>query len=192
MKAVLVHGFNVKDGGKNTIDQLAYGLAERGILCDTDEADYGYFGLLQIRWPFWRKRRKKVYERLMGAFEQADIIITHSNGAYFTTKALKGLSEAHRERLTVIHISPALNRKTEPPEAVARMLVLHTPLDGWVRASTYLPFHPWGRMGAFGYSGDDPRVTNRKCPQVKRHSDWFHENRPLTLRRIEEFIKEAP
>lgn len=171
-KICLVHGFNVKDGGAGTVDQLAPWITAAGYECDTDETDYGYFGLLDVRLRNGKRRRRVLY-RLARAFERADVIITHSNGANFTHQALDMLPDTFVNSKLVIHISPALDRNALIPNAVKKMLVMHTPHDKWVRLSTYLPGHPWGRMGAFGYDGGDKRVINRECPEVRRHSDWF-------------------
>jgi hypothetical protein len=172
MKACFVHGFNVKDGGRRTIDQVIPGFRAAGIEVDADEADYGYFNLFMIR-LIRSRHRDRMLGRLAKAFESADVIVTHSNGAHFATRAMDMLGPEHNNTKTVIHISPALNRRTEPPAAVKRQLVMHTPYDIWVRLASYLPFMPWGRMGAFGYSGDSPKVTNLKRSEVHRHSDWF-------------------
>lgn len=171
-RVVLVHGFNVTDGGRDTIDRLAPLLARSGYIVDTDGADYGYFGLLAIRF-FGGKRKRAVLDRLMRAFVRADVIITHSNGANFATQALNRFGPGYMESKLVIHISPALNKKTRVPQAVKRMLVMHTPHDLPVWLSSLLLFHPWGKMGKVGYKGKDDRVENREFPQVKGHSDWF-------------------
>lgn len=170
MKIVLVHGFNVRDGGERSIDRLAAPLQAAGHTVDTDGADYGYFGLLGVR-MFNGNRRQQVLERLARAFSSADLVITHSNGANFTNQA--ALEIGCRRRLQVVHISPALNMNTGPAAAVARQLVYHTMRDGWVRLARWLPWHPWGAQGAYGYQGADPRVTNRPRPQVDGHSAWF-------------------
>lgn len=171
-KVCLVHGFNVKDAGAGTVDQLAPFIIRSGYEVDCDETDYGYFGLLDVRLRNG-KRRQKVLYRLARAFESADIIITHSNGANFTHQALDMLPDTFVNSKLVIHISPALDRDASIPNSVRKALVLHTPHDKWVRLSTYLPGHPWGRMGAYGYDGTDKRVTNRNCPEIEGHSDWF-------------------
>ena len=171
MKLVLVHGFNVKDKGKRTVDRLAV-FAEKKFLVDTDAGDYGYFNLWMIRLVKSYLRSRVLY-KLAAAFEKADVIITHSNGANFTTKALDMLGSEHNNTKLVIHISPAMNSKTAIPQAVKAQLVLHTRHDFWVKLSSYIPFHPWGRMGARGYKGDDNRNINISNDKVKAHSDWF-------------------
>jgi len=187
MRIVAVHGFNVKDGGKNTVDRFASFIQAAGWEIDVDEGNYGYVHLLSVR-LFGRKKRKAVIKTLARAFERADVIITHSNGANYSTKAL---NKIHGSKV-VIHISPALNATTPVPESVSHQLVLSTPYDGWVRLASYLPLHPWGRMGARGYLGDSPKVTNRMDASVKGHSKWFSDAQVTkTWTHCLNFIKES-
>jgi len=170
-RIVLVHGFNVKDGGAQTVDQLEPHLTELGHSCDLDSADYGYWSLLKIY--FGGKRG--IVRRLMKAFEFADIIITHSNGANFSNLALEQMDprEGDRPRL-LVHFSPALNRKTPIPFSVDHQFVYHSSRDYIVRLSTWLPFLPWGRMGARGYKGDGPNTNIDRSGKIAGHSTWFH------------------
>ena len=41
-----------------------------------------------------------------------------------------------------------------------RVHVWHSPSDRALRIARFLPWHPWGRMGAIGYNGDDLRYIN--------------------------------
>ena len=165
MNIVLVHGFNVKDGGKRTVDTLAPTLHKRGHLTDTDSADYGYHDLIKVRF-----NHKAAVLRIAGALEKADAVITHSNGANYAHQAMLMIGR----KLTVIHISPALNNKVNVPAVVERMVVFHTRNDKAVKAAKWLLFHPWGNMGSSGYTGHDTRVRNLDYTyMVKGHSDWF-------------------
>ncbi len=190
MHFVLVHGFNVKNAGATTVDQLASYIRDAGHTVDVDEGDYGYFNIWMIR-LFRRGHRARVLYRLAKAFETADVIITHSNGANFTTKAMDMLDSEYNNTKIVIHISPALNRKTLIPQAIKAQLVLHTPKDWAVRLSSYIPWFPWGRMGAFGYKGEDNRNTNLEDSLVKSHSAWFTKLRKaITWSYCNRFVKE--
>lgn len=190
MRGVSVHGFNVKDKGARTVDKLTPCLTQRGFTIDSDECDYGYFGLFAVR-LFSKKRREQVIQRLQRAFEKADFIVTHSNGANFATQALNRMPRRYRRTKLVIHISPALDRNTDVPFSVKKQLVLHTPHDMAVRISSYLPFgHPWGRMGAFGHTGH-PLNKNIEMAWVKGHSDWFlPDHRTTTCTTIYKFVEE--
>ena len=173
MNVVTVHGFNVRDNGARTVDQLIPFILESCYLVDADEADYGYFNLWMIR-LFKTKTRARVLYRIAKAFENADVIIAHSNGAYFTTLALDMMGEEYNNSKLVIYISPALDRDTQIPMAVKHQLVLHTKRDFWVKLSSYIPFFPWGRMGARGYSGQDNRNHNQADDSIPGHSAWFN------------------
>jgi len=165
-KIVLVHGFNVRDGGASTVDKLAPYLEAAGHEVETDEADYGYYSLLKVR-----LKKHSAVLRIAGALEDADVIISHSNGSNYANKALKLLSR-RRRYYREIRLSPALNRKTSTH--ASKCWVFHTKTDWAVRISSFIPFHPWGRQGAYGYKNGDTRMENIDCTDIiKRHSDWF-------------------
>jgi len=191
MKIVLVHGFNVRDGGRGTVDQLSWLIRDDGYKVDLDEGDYGFFTIWMIRFKKSKIRQRVLY-RLAKTFETAQVIITHSNGAHFCTEALELLPTAYNNTKIVIHISPALDRDTEIPLAVRQQLVMHTPHDKAVKLASWIPFnHPWGRMGAKGYSGDDNRNTNLEVPEVKGHSRWFKVDHVVqTWKSCKAFIEE--
>ena len=173
MKATSLHGFNVRDNGAATVGQVEPMLRDYGFEIDSDEADYGYFGLLDIRMRNGENRRKMLY-RIAKALENTDLLLTHSNGGHFGDLSLKMLPAGTQTRIVVVNVSAAMNRKTEPSEATKAELNLCTKHDGWVKAASYLPFkHPWGRRGARGYSGEDRRVYNQFHDEVDNHSDWF-------------------
>ena len=178
MRIVLVHGFRVFDSGAGTVDKLAPYLRGAGHEVETDEADYGPFGLWAVRF-----RKHSAVLRIAGALESADVVISHSNGANYTNKALKLLRHKGRN-VREIRLSPALNRKTGT--YADKCWVFHTCSDWAVRLSSYIPFHPWGRQGAWGFKCDQKRhdhAQNRyDCSKVenidhsdiiKGHSDWF-------------------
>ena len=170
-RVILVHGFNVRDGGKDTVDALAPYLIKAGYYCDIDEVDYGYFSLLAVRF-----RKHSAVRRIANALDSADVVICHSNGSNFATKALK-LHEHHAQRLKVVHLSPAMNSKARVPDNVEKGFVFFTRSDFWVWLSGFLPFHPWGRAGWHGYTGDDPRIVNREFSDlINGHSDWFSDD----------------
>jgi hypothetical protein len=170
LRVVLVHGFNVRDAGKRTIDTLAEHLEALGHTVDTDTADYGWHSLFIVRFFF-----KDAVNRIADAIESADAVVTHSNGANYTTKALRKV----RNKTTVIHLSPALNSKTEIPDSVRSMHVFRTSNDTTVKWAKWLLWHPWGAMGARGYRGRDFRAHNYDyTDRVNGHSGWFNGDNP--------------
>jgi len=187
---IFVHGFNVKDGGARTVDKLAWFARQEGYGVDIDQGDYGFFNLWMIRLIKSYLRTRVLY-RLAKACEEADVIVTHSNGANFVTQALNMLGAEFNNSKLVIHISPALDADTDIPQAVKHQLVLFTPHDKAVKLATFIPFHPWGRMGAIGYTGEDNRNTNHENDEIKSHSAWFKiENVKDTWGHCADFIQE--
>ena len=174
----LVHGFNVTDAGYATIDQLEYILVEAGATIEKDEMDYGKASLFDIRLRNGEKRRR-VLHRMATAFEKAIasgktvVVIAHSNGCHFTNLALRMLPIHLQNKVIVIYISAAMNKKTEPAMSTKAELNLITPHDGWVKLAGLIPFSPWGKRGARGYSGKSAKVVNWARREVKGHSDWF-------------------
>jgi hypothetical protein len=168
MKIVLVHGFNVRDGGQRTVDRLAPYLVKAGHTVDKDNADYGFFSLWMVR-----LKKHSAVLRIAKAIENADAVISHSNGSNYTNKALRQL-EWHQKTYRVVRLSPALNSGGRVPSNISKGWVFHTRSDFWVWMSGLIPWHPWGRMGQKGYKGDDSRLVNRDFTDlIKRHSDWF-------------------
>jgi len=184
MRVVLVHGFNVSDGGYRTVDGLSPVLKSRGHTTDTDSADYGFHDLIKVRFS-----HKHAVNRIVQALDQADAVVTHSNGANYTMKALMRVSKP----ITVFHISPALNCKAHVPAVVKRMYIFHTRNDRAVKAAKWLLFHSWGSMGANGYKGFDSRVENLDfTKRVLGHSDWFRGlNTPFFAGRIADLLEQT-
>lgn len=168
MKIVLIHGFNVKDGGENTVDKLAPYLIKAGHYVEIDEADYGYYKLWMVRF-----RKHSAVCRIARALETADAVVDHSNGANYEYMALKLLQHQDR-KFKVVRLSPALNRRTAAPDNVTKCTVFFTRSDFWVWLSGLLPTHPWGQQGIFGYKGNDQRMRNWDMTDlVKGHSGYF-------------------
>lgn len=188
MKIVLVHGFNVGDGGRGSIDRLVAPLLKRLPYAefDLDTADYGRHLLLRVHFFYWFGGTIK---RIAGALENADVVITHSNGANYTMKAIKKIVNPN---LHIIHLSPALD--TDYPYRKRNFKacdVLHTLYDSIVGLSRYIPFHPWGNSGQVGAKTKDPRVTNHEFTKhIDGHSDWFTlENKERVADYIANLIK---
>lgn len=170
MRIVLVHGFNVRDGGAKTVDRLAPYLHDAGHEVDIDDADYGPFSLWDVRF-----RKHKAVVRIARALESADAVVSHSNGANYEHKALRLLPPEPKKR--VVRLSPAVDVNTGVAPCVNYGHVFHTRTDLAVWASRLLLFHPWGQQGRKGYLGNDRRVRNIDFSDiVKGHSDWFNDD----------------
>lgn len=162
---ILVHGFNDRSAGAANIDKVAPLLQARGHTVDTDGEDYGYMGLFTVRFG-----RHGAVARITNAIRDAlkgpkpVVIVGYSNGANFAIKALRLVSG--KCRLALIH--PAAPSKVVLPAAVARCWVAYTRSDWAVRAASYIGWliPGWGRLGAIGYKGTDPRVTSTDYSDV--------------------------
>jgi hypothetical protein len=116
---------------------------------------------------------RKLINRIAPVLTSVDAVVTHSNGANFCTQALNRLPQEFQTPF-VFHFSPALDRDTAIPFGVKECNVFYTHTDWAVRIASYLPFHPWGRMGAWGPSYEDERLVRHDYSgKVEGHSDWF-------------------
>lgn len=171
---ILVHGFNVWDGGRATVGKLRPFYAAHGI--PYIMVNYGHFGLGETYWKN-KKIAKKIAEACTNAKLSGNkvILVGHSNGcAIIHQAAEKYGAEIHK----AVYINPALDKDTEPAESMGALDVWHSPSDKPVKWSRKLPFHPWGEMGATGYIGNSPKVYNinkeKNYPvRSKEHSDVF-------------------
>lgn len=172
LRIVLIHGFNVRDNGAGSIDQLVPHLLDlfgpENVDIDKDSADYGWDFLLKVHFFYVFG---DTIPRIAAALEDADVVITHSNGANYCMKALKRI---RNERIHLIHISPALNKGWKFRETFRRCDVIHSRNDRIVYLAKWIPFSPWGNMGQVGPTTDDPRVFGQDLTRVADdHSDWF-------------------
>ena len=155
--ALLVHGFASK-GGKGSTDLLRPFFEDAGY--EVAELDYRWTGLIGVR-----TCNKKLAQSWAGwgrivASQATEVIgVGHSNGcAILRASAWLGAPFTQ-----LVFINPALNtkgKKTRIGPLVKWVHVWHSPSDKALRIARWLPRHPWGRMGAIGYKGDDPRYIN--------------------------------
>ena len=155
--ALLVHGFASK-GGKGSTDLLRPFFEDAGY--EVAELDYRWTGLIGVRtcnkklaqsWAGWC--------RIVASYAEEVVGIGHSNGpAILRASAWLGAPFTQ-----LVFINPALNtkgKKTRIGPLVKRVHVFHARSDYVVRIASFLPWHPWGKMGAIGYKGNDPRYVN--------------------------------
>ncbi|MEZ0155246.1 MAG: alpha/beta fold hydrolase [Candidatus Reddybacter sp.] len=181
--AILVHGFNVWDGGRATVGKLRPFLSARDV--PYIMINYGHVGLLRTG-----RKNKKIAGRLAKAVRtaldagQRPVVIGHSNGCAIIhlamAEVMKGLLPVDNYSVGAVYINPALGRGLMAPAAVHCLDVWFSPSDKPVRWSKWLPrsnARPWGEMGATGFVGVDKRVRNHNkelmSPSSKSHSDMF-------------------
>lgn len=181
--AILVHGFNVWDGGRATVGTLRPFFAARSVTPIL--IDYGHFGLIQTK-LFNDRVARRIHDTVRAASLHYDhvLVVGHSNGCAVADAA------AQRPGFRAdgfVYINPALRKDRPLPSGVGFLHVWHSPSDRVVRLARRLPFaRNWGAMGADGYQGPiDSRVTNfnkeRGFPiKSDGHSDVFsYEKRAL-------------
>lgn len=169
-RVILVHGFNVRDGGRGSIGKLAPYFTSAGF--EVLRFDYGWRGLLGVRFG-----NEGVAKKLIAITQPGDVIVGHSNGCCVAHLA------AHTGARfgPCVYINPALDADARLAPQVPSLDVWFSPSDTPVRFARFLPFHPWGDMGRKGYVGDyDPRIAsyNKETDFSVRsdaHSDVFTE-----------------
>lgn len=148
-RAILVHGFNVRDKGAGSIDRMEPYLRARNF--QVAQFDYGWLFLLGVR-----LKTRKHARRLAAMSETGDVAIGHSNGCNLIIEAAWRGARFKR----VVFINPALDSDTPLPPQIDRCDVWHSPSDKAVRFARFLWFHSWGQMGAVGYTGESSRYRN--------------------------------
>jgi len=175
MIAILVHGYNVWDGGRATIGKLRPFLAQHGI--PYIMVNYGHFGIGET-YTKNKKIAKQIAKATLSAkiAEQEVICFGHSNGCAILDLAAKKYGAIASK---FVYVNPALDADKIRPRSVSKLDVWHSPSDKPVKWARFLPHHPWGDMGATGYDGIvDKHTTNFNketdfALSSKEHSDVF-------------------
>ncbi len=181
LQVILVHGFNVWDGGRDTVGKLHGFFTALGVPCVL--LNYGHFGLLDTRFKndaVARRLRDTAHSAAIAGYQV--VAIGHSNGAAIIHRA----TTAYAARIDrAVYINPALQRDLAPGLQVKRVDVWHSPSDTQVQWAKLLPVidaRPWGEMGATGYRGADARMVNLNketnfAVKSREHSDVFDSER---------------
>jgi len=188
-RLLLAHGFNVRDGGANTLDKLIPHLKRPNT--KIKQADYGHLSLAGVAYF-----NDNLAAMLNGLSEQNDIGIGHSNGC--SVLAMAANLGAPFKQLHLIN--PALKSDFKFPSHIKKIFVYHSKGDLPVKLSTWLRYIPpfknnkdfiWGQMGATGYTGNDPRVINIDLSSMYlSHSGGFdNQNAPELAAIIRDKIK---
>jgi hypothetical protein len=164
MRCFLLHGFNVRDDGNNTVDKLIPLLQARDI--EPVQFDYGWQGLLGVRFG-----SRGLAKALRSVMRDGDIAIGHSNGCHLIHCA----QELGVHLKFSIYIAPALDSFTPECAESGNVYVLHSRHDFAVKVARFLLFHRWGDMGAIG-SVYSRKFKNINCSSwVNGHSGYFAE-----------------
>jgi len=174
---ILVHGFNVWDGGRATVGKLTPFFEDRGAMVSV--VNYGWFGIgrTYVKNKKVAKKLSKRINLLQFKHPRAKIVLVgHSNGCAIINEAANAFSLCAEK---AVYINPALNANTKKPSFIKKLDVWYSSSDRAVKWSRWLPFHPWGTMGAVGYIGTDQTVRNFdkqnkwEPNSSSRHSDVF-------------------
>lgn len=147
--AWLVHGFNVRDSGRSTIDRLGPYLRAAG--WHVGQVDYGWRLLAGVA-----VGNPSEAADLAAMSRPGDIAIGHSNGCAIIHRATYLGARFDR----VFYINAALNTESRPGPCVTEFHALYAPDDLAVLTARYLPCSLWGSMGRDGFTGHDERARN--------------------------------
>lgn len=165
----LVHGFNVKDGGRASVGRLRRGLQARGH--EVRMIKYGFMQRLRVRGC-----TDGVAHTIASLIPPYSNVVAHSNGANVINRAAELGASFNRVWL----INPALDDDIALPRT-HKVHVFHAPSDPWTRLARFIPFSDWGRQGQIGYTGDSPRYTNTNLDALTgrevKHSGIFDRRR---------------
>jgi len=184
-RIVLLHGFNVWDGGKKTTGRLVEGLRE---VCPVVEFPTGLRLLLGQRLGSSRRARE-----LAAFIEPGDFLIGHSDGCNVIDEALWVLADSiygERGNVFAAYLNPALDKGTPLSPVAGKVFVYATDSDKTVWWSKFRPSSKWGQMGKVGYIQEDllkfePRYTTTFYNSLgivnPKHSGVFHSAENLAL-----------
>lgn len=151
----LVHGFNVRDGGKGTVGKLIDPIRRHLPNFNIQLVSYGWVFFFSVRWSI-RKHARRLAELSSRIGSSRDIWVGHSHGCNLINEATFDGLDAKR----LVFVNPALDKDTPISATVEKLDVYHAPGDLAVEASAILPWHRWGNMGSRGYQGPLPFVKN--------------------------------
>ena len=170
---LLVHGFNVRDGGAGTIGRLTPFFIARG--WDTVIFKMGFINLIEV-YTSNDKYAQRLAEAAVNAKKlgQQVVAVGHSNGCaviHLATTRFNAPFDA------VTYINPALDNTLQPAAHIPKWTVWYSPSDWAVKLARFMPRNIWGHMGATGYVGRfDPRLTqyDKESMEVSssKHSDF--------------------
>ena len=176
----VIHGFNVRDNGRNTTDKLLPYFRQRGYLAM--DHDYGWVGPIRLR-----RRNARSVEEILPWIAPGDILVGHSNGCLLCWK----LIEAGAPAAKVVCIQPAMKKGTVWSKSV-QVLCLFNDKDrvmylsyAWSRLTSFINIfrepHDWGYAGKVGFTEAENvlNINTRKAVNpAKGHSGLF---RPFSL-----------
>lgn len=151
-RAILIHGFNVADGGASTTGLLRAGLEDLGLEVVEFETHWrpGLLrDLLSVRFGNAKRAR-----RLAAIIRPGDLLIGHSNGCALIDQATWLLASSRgwaAPDVAAMYLNPALDVDAPLAPQVKGAWIFHTASDKIVGLASRLWKSRWGSMGRDGY-----------------------------------------
>ncbi len=171
-----VHGFNVSDGGQNSLGPLS---AEYSRCLQESVAlfKWGWSGLFSVRF-----RTGGAIDGLIDRQRKnpARVWVGHSHGCHIICTAYQSLPDDVEPPEALILLQPAMNTSYRLP--FVPTLVRYNPYDKavwwgrqWRRLNPVSWFvrHPWGAAGKYGFEHPN-RLTHQVDTSVATHGDCAH------------------
>lgn len=149
----MIHGFNVRDGGRGTIAKM------KKFFSFPVVHKIGWIGLIELRW-----RNKQIVRDILPLITSKDILVGHSNAALIIYR----LIESGAKPKAIILFNAALRRDARWPDDIL-VLNFHSSSDWvvqmarwWSRLTSLggLTPHGWGAAGRYGFTSGQKNVTN--------------------------------
>lgn len=172
LRALLVHGFNVRDHGAGTVGRLRPVLTRCGYVART--FPYGWVHLPGV--VFWNDNAASLLAAQIKD-DEIDLVCAHSNGCALTHQATHLLDDDpdFQRKVRVIYIAPALYRAAPIAACVARAYVLYSRKDWACRLAMLMRPFGWGSGGTYGMTAPGYVQDERHV----RHSDWMRDDHTL-------------
>lgn len=176
-RALLVHGFNVRDKGAGTVGRLRPVLERMGY--SAQRFPYGWTHLPGVL--LWNDNAASLLASWI-VENCVDLVVGHSNGCALIHQATHLIDEQTviTPKVRAIYIAPALYRDAPKAQCVTRCKVLASTKDWACRSAWLMRPLGWGPMGACGPTapGYDTELRTDM-----RHSEWFSDD---ALKRVTE------
>jgi len=124
----------------------------------------------------WFGTHKKDGKALANYMTNGDHIVCHSNGALLWHESIK--AQAKWGKCFVFSGAATSDKMLYPQDAFEMAYIIYNPKDLALRLGSWLPFHPFGRLGWSGYRGtkrkDIKNIEGYSKEHFLNHSHYFH------------------
>lgn len=159
---VLLHG--IWSSGKHDVERMRAAFESAGFnVILFDDKVKGFFAS-----TFGNDRDAK---RLARVAPVGSTVVGHSNAAVVIQRASTKHGAMFKQ---AVLISPALDNEAVFGPNLERVIVLYSKYDLAVQFAQWIPFHPYGNMGAVGYKGTDRRVESYDKMGDFEMKSWSH------------------